>query len=238
MAALPTYAASAGPTTIADIYARSQTSESYILAGGITRADHLAAVMSRPSKGTRLIAAIISGVRDNAYPYSQSREHRTSLLTTLLAEPALTYDQLHTICEIAVRDLLSDPDLLAAVCARPGHPHTFVHALWGISTEGARTIAEAGYARGSEEAMLAAAINWVRRDADRRRSGYRGWAVTSGDRQQIDETLERWTWATRGNPALAAFVTTSSFAFTDEDDLFAVGRAICAQPPRSGRPRA
>jgi len=230
MTALPAYVVSAGPTTIADIYARPQTSESYILTGGITRADHLAAVMSRPAKGTRLIGTIINGVANRSYPYAQSQEHRAALLTALVSEPALTYNQLHTICEVAVRDLLSDPALLAAVCARPGHPRTFVHAVWNISTEGARTIAEAGHARGGQDGMLAAAVSWVRRDGDRRRPGYRSWAVTPGDQQQIDETFERWTWATRGNPGLAAFITTGSFAFTDEDDMFAAARAVIADP--------
>jgi len=117
------------------------------------------------------------------------------------------------------------PDLLRALCTHPlASPDAVIELLWHAR---ARDAQDVGLAIGT---LLGAAVAWVRAVP-----GSRGWWVTGAQRQQILDTASRWSAAAEGEPALAVFLATSSHMFTNENDLFAAGRAVLTAPAASAR---
>jgi len=79
--------------------------------------------------------------------------------------------------------------------------------------------------------LLPAAVVWVRARA---RAEADTWQHNVSYRhEQVAETAARWTALTADEPALAAFLATSSFHFTDENELLAAGRAVLSVPART-----
>jgi len=108
-----------------------------------------------------------------------------------------------------------------AICTHPRcGDYTLVGALWNAQQD---TAAQVATATGKQ---LAAVVAWVRRHS----GGQAGPYSTPAQRRAITETEHRWAAWSSNSPARAAFLLTSSFDFTCEDDLFAAGAAVCAPP--------
>ena len=200
------------------------------LAGGIDDQESLDAAMNRPDKSPALIGTILEALDDLvglgiiANCWAQ--------LTALLAEPALTTHALPLLAELA-RERGAPDGLLTAICAHPlTGAGTVIETLWNAPIDVARG---AGLATGT---LLPAATQWVRagNPVERRIPAQKlyQWYVTVAQRAQISALAQEWTTATAGDPGLRSFLITASFAFTDEHEMFAAGRAVTAAPTWPG----
>jgi len=200
--------------------------EDYVLAHGIRTTERLTEVMSRPDKSPTLIDALIGGLRRGWGPYrALSDEDVAQLLMSLLEEPALTTRNVRNLAHFAVADLPRHAELLTAICVHPvADNDAVITAVWYATGPTAQDIAVA------TGLLLPAAVNWVSREVDRATCGHRDWAVSSASRKRATQVAQRWEAWAGTDRNLVLFLVTSSFTFTDEDDLFAAGRAVCAAP--------
>jgi len=214
-------------------YADPGTPEYDIAAAGIHTRAGLDAATTRTPKGPALLGAIVTAVLTRAC--KMLSDEADTLLLALLDEPAITGAHLAAMSDALPgrqrTGLIGDgrATLMAAICTHPlAEADTVISCLWDGS---AATAADVTRTIG----LLGAATWWVR--CMWHRSGLRGWAVpyapTDIQRRQILELSSRWAGLTAGDPALAAFLATGAFTFTDEDAMFAAGRAVCAAPARS-----
>ena len=204
------------------------TPEAAILAGGIYDQESLATAMSQPDKSPALICLILEAL-DDLVGLGVIADCATQM-TTLLAEPALGAQALRRLAELARENGAPDV-LLTAICAHARtEVATVIETLWNAPVSTARDV---GLATGT---LLSAATKWVRAgnpsarwDAASDQSLY--WSYVSvAQRAQICALAQEWTTATAGDPDLRSFLITASFAFTDEHEMFAAGRAVTAAP--------
>jgi len=199
-------------------YDDPSTDEKQILHWGIRSSDDLRATLTRDNKSGALLSAIICYVLGAGF---QDNTTTADVLTSLLAEPNLRPEDLRCMTQPPYGwSRVSEP-LLAAICAHPCTDRdTLAGALWNAQQD---TAAQVATATGKQ---LAAVVAWVRRHS----GGQAGPYSTPAQRRAITETEHRWAAWSSNSPARAAFLLTSSFDFTCEDDLFAAGAAVCAPP--------
>jgi len=209
--------------TPADVAGPSQD-EAHILAHGIHSRGQLDAAMALPDKSITLITHLLI-VIITARLTADSAE-QDGLLTTLLSEPALSAYNLRYMTLVMRGRRGTSPDILTAICAHPRtDPDTVIDALWNAPQ---RACSAVGATSGT---LLAAATDWVSRQVDAGAvDGQRLGAPTAAQRRIIHALAYRWGTRCAGKPSLAAFVATTAFVFTDEDELFAAGAAITAPP--------
>jgi len=205
-------------------FADPATTEAHILSCGIPDMRHLDAVMSRPNKSEALVTAIVGDFRVGGRMRYGGR-FATRTLRYLLAEPALSAANLVDIAQASVIDLLPDAVLWTEICLHPAVcEETVITVAWTASTAIARDIAVA------TGLLLPAATSWVGRRRDAVESDRRDWCVTVRQRDEIETLAGAWAaWAGQDRD-LFSFLVTSSFAFTDQDAMFAAARAVCAPP--------
>jgi len=226
----------------AETYADPGTSEDYIVGGGIPDRAALDAVMSRTNKGADLIRAVIDDVVGGwaAWPHASngwtfpgsppelSEAEADGVLTSLLHEPALRARDLRAVIAWPAAHLRAGlhRGLLVAVCTHPCvDAATVAVGLWNSEADVAQSVARR---RGD---LLGPATCWVR--AQVARGEISTWGLGSyadGRLNLITATAARWETACAGEPELRAFVAGAFDHFTDEADMFAAGRAICAHP--------
>jgi len=188
----------------------------------------LEAAMSQPDKSPALIEAVLNAVTNSWL----DADDRMPMLAALLKEPALTQAHLRTMTKNA--RFTQGWDTNAAICKhRLVDEEMTIWALWNAPLE---TLQDVSNAIGT---LLPAAIWWVRSAMWRNPPVELSLSSpTPAQHARVSDCVARWAAQVAEVADLASFLTTSSFTFTNEDDMFAVGRAICAQPSRSGRFRA
>ena len=206
------------------IYADPATTEDHILSHGIPDMRHLDAVMSRPNKSEALVTAIVNDFRADAHMRYSDR-FATRTLRYLLAEPALSANNLADIAQVTVMDLFADAGLWAAICLHPAvREETIITVAWTASTAIARDIAVA------TGLLLPAATSWVGRRRDLTESDRRDWYVTVRQRAEIKQVAHTWAAWAGTDRNLVSFLQAGSFAFADQDVMFAAALAVCAPP--------
>jgi len=212
--------------------ATSETSEEPLLAQRPKDHAWLAAALGRPNKSAELLDNIVDtlGYLVGMGGVSAGVDE---LVTSLLDEPELADRHLRSLAEfILVRTTAGGfgapavTSQLAAICrhAQTGQD-TVVDTLWHSDWRVARAVGR------STGTLLPAAVVWVRARA---RAEADTWQHNVSYRhEQVAETAARWTALTADEPALAAFLATSSFHFTDENELLAAGRAVLSVPART-----
>lgn len=147
------------------------------------------------------------------------------LVDELLSEPALSDDHLHALT-VLVRRRGYRLATLAAICSHPlTSAYTIAISLWGGDGPTARAVSLA------TKTLLPAATWWVHDELSRGEAP--GWLQNGPHPEQqrrITATAARWDAASAGNPTLRAFITASSVDFTSEEEMFAVGTALAAEP--------
>jgi len=197
------------------VYDDPATGEDYLVAHGIRNMLDMGAAMARPHKGASLLGVIIDFAIDGGY---LDFDNIDVVLTSLLAEPELRLWDLLAMTRSMRGRVRTSPALLATICSHPlADEAVFVGALWNAKPDVARAVAE------RTGSLLPAAIGWVRRS---RENGY----ASPNQLARVSETAARWGDLTEGDPGLVSFIITSAHAFTDESELFAVGRALVAAP--------
>jgi len=217
----------AEPTARDTWFADPDTTDEAILRFGIHDRTHLDAIMVRAPKSAAIIGAIIDATISTAPRRWLSAADGDVVLIRLLDETALRNRDLRAIAgHTRGRAGASLEKLVSALCAHPlVDTETVISCLWNAPVT---TAAAVGWSTGE---LLAAVVSWVVRGLDDPgRPRERRSSPTAGDRARITAVAHRWATLTAGEPALASFVVTSSFNFTDEDDMFAAGRAIASAP--------
>jgi len=146
---------------------------------------------------------------------------------SLLAEPALAAEHLWRISRcLRGRTGASVEALVTAVGAHSlAGADTVMNVLWHRSSQTARAVA---LVTGE---LLAVATWWVCRQAyPHQGRDQRRYPVTKAQQDRVTQVAARWATATASDPALRLFVTVRAFEFTNESQMFAVGRATCAPP--------
>jgi len=217
------------PTAIDTWFTDPATTDEEIAAFGIRELPHLNAALARTPKSAALIGAIIDATVGGPMRAVRalSSTEADEILITLLNEPALRNRDLRAIAgHTRGRAGTSLEKLVSGLCAHPlVDTETVIGCLWNAPVT---TAAAVGWSTGE---LLAAVVSWVVRGLDNPgKPRERRTAPTAGDRARITAVAHRWATLTAGNRALASFVVTSSFGFTDEDDMFAAGRAIASAP--------
>ena len=210
-----------------EIFADPTTPESYVLNQNLLSSGRFAAVMARADKSSALLGHIIDAV----VVYGQVGLPVTAdMLLPLLSEPALSEQDLQGMSELAAQ-IGSAHRLRAGICAHARvHPRTVIDVVWQAP---ARVSADISAATGT---LLPAATDWVKRELGRAGLGHESlWYVSADQYNKIMATVRRWeSWARR-NTGRWAFLSANSFAFTDEDEMFAAGAAVLAAPSHTGR---
>jgi len=190
-----------------------------------TELDKLEAAIAAGDKSPALLYAIIYGVWATTSGRTISATRGEKILVELLTEPALNGEHLAAMAPRDLGRVLHGPTLLLAICAHPQvRDRTVIDALWGAPQA---TAVAAG-------AVLPAAINWVRRELDRKElPGPRMWYVDDALEAQILTTAARWAAWAGTDPARTAFLAHGSFAFTCEDELLHAGGALTASAGRT-----
>jgi len=223
----PVHEGLARPATLAESAAwmgNPDTSEAAIASYGIPTNAHLAVVLARNPKGPDLLAAVVDAVVGGVL----TDPDQDATLAALLAEPAITAAHLISLTRVHSLTGFNIEALMVALCAHAlAPPDMVVGVLW----RGPESIhVDVAAATGS---LLAPAVSWVRRQVRASRTpGQPRLAPSLSQRAEIVAVADRWAAATHGQPAMVAFLLTSSFAFTDEDIMFAAGRALVAAPTR------
>ena len=208
------------------LYANPATPERIIRKHGFQTRQELLVALARQSKGQVLLTALFKALTS---PRLMSQTERDTLMLPLLAEPALRTRHLHTIT--AARTTIASTAHTALMGGLWDHvlldDQSITNYLWGWSASVATQVAR------TTGSLTAAATNWVARGLDGH-SARRPWAAqpTPAERARVRAVTARWAELTAGDPALAAFVVTSAFTFTNEGDMFAAGLAITAPPTR------
>lgn len=175
-----------------------------------------------PTRDGNQIQALISAAFIN---HELTDTDFDQLVETLLAEPNLDDNHLHALT-VLVRRRGYRLATLAAICSHPlTSAYTTAISLW---VSDASTAREVGLATGT---LLPAATWWVHAELDRGEAP--GWLQNGphpDQQRRITATEARWDAASAGNPTLRAFITASSFDFTCEEEMFAVGAALTAEP--------
>lgn len=223
--ARPVHDGLARPATLAESatwMGRPDTSEAAIAAYGIPTSAHLAVVLARAPKGPDLLAAVIDAVVGGVL----TGPGQDGVLADLLAEPAITAAHLISLARARPPAGFNIEALMVALCAHAlAPPAMVVDVLWNAPTS---TQADVAAATGC---LLAPAVSWVRRSFRVSKTpGWARWLPSVSQRAEIVAVAERWAAATHGQPDMVAFLLTSSLAFTDEDTMFAAGRALTAAP--------
>jgi len=229
--------------SVAQTYADPDTTEKYIIDGGIGDRAALDAVMARTNKGPDLIRAVIDDVVNGwaSWPNAAGgwvfatntatdliEADADGVLTSLLGEPALRAADLRAMIAWPSAHLRAGlhADLLVAVCTHPRvEAATVAAGLWNCGPDVAQAVA----ARRGD--LLGPATWWVRAQAARGEGGTWGrGSYADGRLDLITTTVARWEAACGGEPELRAFVARAFNHFTNETDMFTAGRAICAHP--------
>lgn len=206
---------------LAVVFAEPRTAESYIINVGIRDRETLDAALSRPAKSEGLLHALIIAIGTSPWvPPADTYP----LMNVLLSDPAISAGNLELMASWSLRYATGEaPDALRlAVCVHPAaEMATLVAALWGsperVSLDVGRAVA---VATGS---LVPAAVCWVCRYSRRA-------ACTPSSVTKVEALVARWEAQCAGDRALVAFVATRGFDYTDEPDMFAVGRALTAAP--------
>jgi len=213
-----------GARTVLALYANPATPEAVIRKHGLQTRQELLVALARQAKGQVLLTALIKALNS---PRLMSQTERDTLMLPLLAEPALRARHLHAIT--AARTTIASTAHTALMGGLWDHvlldDQSITNYLWGAPmTVAARVALTTG-------SLAASATNWVARGLDGQ-SARRPWGLqlTPAERARVIAVTVRWAELTTGQPALVAFVVTSAFTFTNEDDMFAAGRAITAPP--------
>ena len=214
-----------------EVYADQATSESVIIGRGIRTRDEMAAVMGRKDKPEYLVRTLISLVVTAwaSWPNVTAGlddDEATDVLVALTREPALTSEHLATMVAWPTwQNENARQRLVMAVCTHQlAGTAVVMGALWDASTSCAQAVAPA---TGS---LVAAATVWMRAKVGLKQ--FPVGVVTQAQRENIAVLADRWQARAAGDKALESFLVASSHRFTDEDEMFAAGAAVVAQPVR------
>jgi len=216
-----TFTVDGAPRPLLAVLADPATPETLILCRPLQQRAALDAVISRAHKSPALIAHILSNISEASQFVTFA--DMEDLLLGLLADPGANAENIHAISLLGAR-LCLGPALLSEICVHPrAAQRTVIDTIWRSPN---RTAEQAGAATGL---LLVAAVNWVSRHVDRGDRLSRGlWYVDDDLEAQILTTADTWaTWA-GADPTRAAFLAASSYAFTNEDELFSAGSALYA----------
>lgn len=211
------------PTLV--VFGDPATHENYILSQPLLDRATLDVVAVRANKSSALIGHIIASI-DSVATYGATA-HDDDMLITLLREPELTDQDLHAMTHLAGGQFLR-AGLQSAICLHPlASQRTIIDSLWRSPAHVAELVAAA------TRTLLPAAVSWVSRQLDcAGREQEHTFAVSALQHSQIAQTLAAWTVWTGDDPARVAALTATSFAFTDEQTLFAVAQALLTAPAR------
>jgi len=206
-----------------EIFADPATPESFILAHNLLPCGRIGAVISRPGKSSALLGHLLAALHEAGQVGLTVGEAE---LLPLLAEVALSEEDLQVMFELAADGGCVSSKLMTGICTHPRvHLRTIIDSAWQSPVH---VVADIAAATGT---LAPAAANWVSRELDRAGLAHeRLWYVSAAQYNQISAAGRRWSAWARGNPAKVAFLLTSSFAFTNEDEMFAAGQALLAAP--------
>jgi len=210
----------------AEVFAEPRTAESYIINAGIHDREALDAVLSRPVKSEGLLHALIQVI--GTAPWVPPLD-TYPLMNVLLSDPAVSAGNLELMASWSLRYATGEtPDALRlAVCVHPAaEMATLVAALWGPPERVPQAVGRAVAAATSS--LVPAAVCWVCRYSRRA-------ACTPSSLTKVEALVARWEAQCAGDRALVAFVASRGFDYTDEVDMFAVGRALSAAPAATAR---
>ena len=201
-----------------EVLADHATPEEDIIYWGIIGRGEFTAAMSRPNKSQTLLGVLTIHAIGVIY---QDIDFYTASLLTLAGEPGLRAHDLRALAHQCGDGRIGRP-LLNALCAHPNiELGTLVTLLYSVTPKAAGAVS---LAIGS---LLPSVVAWVmwQVDVDQHPTTHQLGIIT--------QTRDRWAAWTDGDPGRARFLQASSFDFTDEDDMFAAGAALCAAPGRT-----